>query len=62
MVNKYWVKYRYKSYSGSSPDGWNMVSCFVTVGEDCEFDDLEWWWLEESSDNLLHELLQVVKL
>jgi len=62
MTKKYWVQYHYQSKNWTTPDGWNVVSDFVTVGSGHEFLDLEQWWLGESSGNLQHELLQVVKL
>ncbi|AUR92122.1 hypothetical protein NVP1170O_009 [Vibrio phage 1.170.O._10N.261.52.C3] len=58
MENKYWVKYKFLN----DEYGWGIVSEFVTVGEDCEFPDLESWWYEESSGDIEHELLEVVKL
>lgn len=57
-MSKYWVKYRW-----SANDYWNEpVSDFITTGENEDFVDLEAWWIEESSGNLPHELLEVVKL
>lgn len=61
-MNKYWVKYRYRGKNWSTEDGWNVISDFITTGEDQEFSDLEAWWNEESKGDFPHELLEVVKL
>lgn len=58
-MSKYWVKYRW-CIAGR---GWQEpVSCFITTGDEQDFPDLESWWIEESSEDLPHELLEVVKL
>jgi hypothetical protein len=61
MQNKYWVRYSYEvlCYGGTSTE---TISDFVNTGVGCEFLDLEQWWIKESSGDILHELLQVVKL
>ena len=57
MTTKYWIQYRYQD------EGlWEVISEFVTVGEGCEFKDLESWWVEESSYSAPHEIVQIVKL
>lgn len=63
METKYWVQYRYGEYGEhASEDEWSIITDFITVGDGCEFKDLESWWIEESDCNCPHELLQVVKL
>ena len=62
-VTKYWVQYGWENInSENSEDFWCKTSTFVTVGEGCEFHDLESWWRDESEGTLVHEIFNVVKL
>ena len=60
---KYWVNYGWENVdSMNAGDYWCKTSTFVTVGEGCEFRDLESWWVDESDSTLQHEIFNVVKL